>query len=180
MRPGPKSVGGGVERRLLAPAGLTHPRGLFGRHHVAEGAERERSVRAALPMGSEEPLLLAVPVRPTRESVEYAVQPLLRTALAIVRVDRAGELARAHLLPGALREIVQGGSQRGPTLAVCAGDLLPRPLRPLHSRSPLLVPRLPVSALQRWVFSAPYSHAGAAYTACREQPILQMSDLFLA
>src|SRR3712207_5290417 len=129
-------VGGGDGRQLplRAPAGLTHPRGLFGRHHVAEGAERERSVRAALPMGSEEPLLLAVPVRPTRESVEHAVEPLLRTAVAIVWVDRAGELARAHLPPGALREIVQSGSQRGRTLAVCAGDLLPSPLRPLHSR----------------------------------------------
>src|SRR3712207_4901862 len=128
MRPGPKSVGGGVERRLLAPTGLTHPRGLFGRHHVAEVAEHERSVRAALPMGSEEPLLLAVPVRPTRESVEHAVEPLVRTAVALVWVDRTGDFARAHLLLGALRQIVQGGSQRGRTLAVCASDVLVRPL----------------------------------------------------
>ena len=112
MRPGLRNVGGGDARRLLAPAGLAQPRGLFGRHHVAEVTQRERSVRAALPISSEEPLLLAVSLRPTPESAEHAVQPFLRT-VAIVWIERTGELEGAYLPPGVIREIVESGSQRG-------------------------------------------------------------------
>ncbi len=112
MRPGLRNVGGGDARRLLAPAGLAQPPGLFGQHDVAEVTQRERSVRAALPIGGEEPLLLAVPLRPTPESAEHAVQPLLRT-VAIVWIERTGKLPRAHLPPGVIREIVESGSQPG-------------------------------------------------------------------
>jgi hypothetical protein len=128
MQPGLRSVGGGDARRLLAPARLAQPRGLFGRYCVGEVAERERSVRATPPIGSEEPLFLTVPLRPTPEGPKHAVQPLLRTVVAIMWVDCRADLEGAFLPPGAIGEIVQSSSKRGRTLAVRAGDLLP-PLR---------------------------------------------------
>ncbi len=94
-------------------------------------------------MGGEEPFLLAVPVRPAPESAQHPVQSSLRTGVAVMWVDSTGELEGAYLPPAAIRELVQSGSQRERTLAICAGVLL----RPLHRR-PLLLPRLPVSALQ--------------------------------
>ncbi len=128
MRPGLRSVRGGDARWLLAPTGLAQPPGLFGRHDVDEVAERERSVQAAPSIGSEEPLFLTVLVRPTPESPKHAVQPLLRTVVAIMWVECRADLEGAYLPPGAIGEIVQSSSKCGRTLAVRAGDLL-RPLR---------------------------------------------------
>jgi hypothetical protein len=59
-----------------------------------------------LSIGSEEPLFLAVPVRPTPESAQHTVQPFLSTVVAIVWLDRTGELEGAYLPPGAIGEIV--------------------------------------------------------------------------
>ena len=106
MRPGLRSVRGGDARWLLAPTGLAQPPGLFGRHDADEVAECERSVQAMLSIGSEEPLFLAVPVRPTPKSAQHTVQLFLSTVVAIVWVDRTGELEGAYLPPGAIGEIV--------------------------------------------------------------------------
>ena len=140
----------GMRGGYSRPLALRSHAAIFGRRNVGEVAERERSVRAAPPIGSEEPLFLTVPLRPTPEGPKHAVQPLLRTVVATVWVDRRGDLEEVYLPPGAIREIVKSSSKRGRTLAVCAGDLLLL-LRPLRCRPLLVPPRLPVPALQRWL-----------------------------
>jgi hypothetical protein len=103
-------------QRLLASAGLHHPRGSFGGHSVKRATPRPIGI--LLPTLINEPMFSVLVVEPPAHSAQYVVQPILCPA-AFLRVGHAGEFRSSNpirrMLLGMVREVVEYYPQCLPT-----------------------------------------------------------------